>query len=1008
MLEKANPITNELPILVRGYIAPKKPENESSSDGKKSSKRRKAQSRLSPWALVFDTETTIDAHQNLRFGTYQLRKKAALIEAGLFYNPAVMSAAEVRKIQSFASARDITAMTIENFTRDVFVKKAYELRATIVGFNLPFDISRIAARHNSARGKTMKGGFTFPLLNDPYSPYIQIKHLSSRSALIQFAQPKGNPETRSQPNRGYLNKTRRGNFVDLKTIAAALFSRSFSLASLADFLKTPSRKALTEDHGKRLTNAYLDYAVCDAQVTWECFEALQLEFNRHGLVSTTMGKVLSEASLGKAYLKDMGIKPFLKSQADFPSALIGQIMSSYYGGRSEVHIRRQVAQVLYCDFLSMYPTVCTLMNLWRFVIAEGVDWHDSTVETQGLLDQVVPDDLQNPDMWRQLHTLIRLRPEGQILPVRAKYDDVSPNIGVNYLTSEFGVWYTLADVIASKFLTQKTPLIDQAITFEPRKVQSDLKSIKIAGNDHYVVQPATDDFYRRLINLRTEIKSQIKRADESKKDALEAAQLALKLLANSTSYGIFVELISTEEADHGRKCYGIDGEGFPLDIATSEKVEDPGPFFHPLLATLITGAARLMLALAEIQAESQGLDWAFCDTDSMAIAKPDDWSNSDFFKRANAVCSWFDPLNPYEMKGPFFKIEDANFGLDGEHLEPLFCYCISSKRYVLFNYGEGGEPIIRKASAHGLGHLLPAYGDENAPTAMPTPKVRLSEIGVDRWQYDLWMKILEAAHSANSEAIDLDYHQDLNRPAFSRYSATSPELLRWFNSYNEGEPKEKQVKPFNFLLALIAKPQSNKTFGAISENPKPGRPKKKKAVSPVAPFSKDLEQAARQAFDRETGAPVHPSELVTYREAIAQYHLHPEAKFMGGDYIDKGHTRRRHIRALAANYIGKESNRLEEQYFIGIKGDELLELRSGDRRAVEDRLKVLTAEMSQRKLAKMLGLGRSTLAKALSGGLDALSRGARRQLEIRLIKIEARNPDLSSRIGAKLKTEKPN
>jgi hypothetical protein len=42
-------------------------------------------------------------------------------------------------------------------------------------------------------------------------------------------------------------------------------------------------------------------------------------------------------------------------------------MSSYFGGRAEVHIRRTVVQTLYCDFASMYPTVCTLMGLWWFV-----------------------------------------------------------------------------------------------------------------------------------------------------------------------------------------------------------------------------------------------------------------------------------------------------------------------------------------------------------------------------------------------------------------------------------------------------------------------------------------------------------------------------------------------------------------------------------------------------------------------------------------------------------------
>jgi hypothetical protein len=143
----------------------------------------------------------------------------------------------------------------------------------------------------------------------------------------------------------------------------------------------------------------------------------------------------------------------------------------------------------------------------------------------------------------------------------------------------------------------------------------------------------------RLINLRNDVKSIIKNAPAADKDMLEATQLALKLLANSTSYGIFMELIASADADHEREWFGIDGQPRNLDLAASEKVEDPGPFFHPLLGTLITGAARLMLALAEVRAEVQGLDWAFCDTDSMAIAKSEAMETSEFFEKAKAVCA---------------------------------------------------------------------------------------------------------------------------------------------------------------------------------------------------------------------------------------------------------------------------------------------------------------------------------------------------------------------------------
>ena len=64
------------------------------------------------------------------------------------------------------------------------------------------------------------------------------------------------------------------------------------------------------------------------------------------------------------------------------------------------------------------------------------------------------------------------------------------------------------------------------------------------------------------------------------------------------------------------------------------------------------------------------------------------------------------PLNPYGTSESLLKLEDANVGLgNSKTLEPLYCYTISSKRYSLFNLDAKGRPILRKASAHGLGHL---------------------------------------------------------------------------------------------------------------------------------------------------------------------------------------------------------------------------------------------------------------------------------------------------------------
>jgi hypothetical protein len=391
---------------------------------------------------------------------------------------------------------------------------------------------------------------------------------------------------------------------------------------------------------------------------------------------THLSRILSEASIGKAYLKQMNIRPWQKLQSDAPKELIGLVMSTYFGGRAEVHLRRTICQVLYCDFLSMYPTVCTLMGLWRFVIAKGMTWRDATSETAEFLDRATLDDLQKPVTWPLLTTLVQIEPNDDILPVRARYmGEPQATIGLNYLSSDPPLWLTLADCLASKILSGRSPKVIKALRFSPGAAQDELKPISIAGNNAYKIDPLKDDLYKRLIDLRSVVKTRMKDASGLEKEALDAEQQALKILASATSYGIFVELI-VEDLDkkETRLCLGSGNDGFPVEV---DKAETPGRYFHPLLATLITGAARLMLAITERLLLDAGLDWAFCDTDSMAIAKPASMDEETFFAKAKLVADWFTPLNPYEIQGPLLKIEDVNYAISSKELAPLYCLAIS-------------------------------------------------------------------------------------------------------------------------------------------------------------------------------------------------------------------------------------------------------------------------------------------------------------------------------------------
>ncbi len=339
----------------------------------------------------------------------------------------------------------------------------------------------------------MAGGFSLTLSEN--WPPVVVKHLSQRSAFIRVAGARpakelkageeqdddgdadilGESEAQGGPDRGY--------FVDVKTLAGALTSKSHSLASLSTLLKVPTPKEESDRHGEALTPDYVRYALRDAQTTWECFDVLARRFATFALSDTGLYDLYSEASLGKAYLRTMKISPWVR--ADFPPELTGAIMSAYFGGRAEVHIRRQITPVVHCDFLSMYPTVCTLMGLWNFVRANGVTHRDGTRTVKALLARPRDDlvkRLRTKHGWSDLTALVHVRPKRDLFPVRGQYPGGDTlNIGLNYLSADEPQWFTLADVVASKILTGKTPEVVSALWFEPREQQTGLKPIDVAG-----------------------------------------------------------------------------------------------------------------------------------------------------------------------------------------------------------------------------------------------------------------------------------------------------------------------------------------------------------------------------------------------------------------------------------------------------------------------------------------------------------------------------------------------
>jgi hypothetical protein len=342
--------------------------------------------------LVFDTETRTDATQSMTFGSYRFILAGRCLEEGLFYGDDLPHQ-DLHVLQAYvekhgAQTANGGVRQLHLLTRRQFLAKFYQAvykgRCLLVGFNLPFDLSRIAYDVTDARGR-FAGGFSLGLWSyfdksgneyaNQYRPRIGIKHIDSKRALKGFT-GRNDPDktdlipeesTNGKPEKGYKF---RGHFLDLRTLAFALTDRGYSLETACEAFGVEHGKQGVLRHGI-VTEDYVNYNRRDVLATWELAVKLLEEYDKHP-ITLQATKAYSPASIGKAYLHVMGVKPVLERQPDFLKEYMGYAESAFFGGRTSAHIRKVPVPIVYTDFLSMYPTVNSLIGLWQFVTAEEI------------------------------------------------------------------------------------------------------------------------------------------------------------------------------------------------------------------------------------------------------------------------------------------------------------------------------------------------------------------------------------------------------------------------------------------------------------------------------------------------------------------------------------------------------------------------------------------------------------------------------------------------------------
>jgi hypothetical protein len=850
--------------------------------------------------LLLDTETTTDANQDLNFGAYRFCEadrsgNFVCLEEGLFHSDDLdhVQLEVLRKyVASVNRRRDSAKCGLNLYSRSAFVEKvmytAIQADAAIVAFNLPFDLSRLAVEYRVGRDAG-KRGWSFILfgyrdkktgawLPNSFRPRVKLQPKDSKAAFIRLA-------------GGDMNQPYRvGRFLDLKTLAWALRNRSYSLDSACREWKLPGK--LDHAPSGRVTRQEIDYCRQDVRASLGLLNALLAEFEEYPLGDLPPENAFSAASIAKAFLNTMGVIPPEK-KFHLDDKTNGICMQAYYGGRAEIRIRNTPVPIVYTDFLSQYPTVNTLLGLWRLLTADRLLIRKATRDVKAFLKSVNVNRLLNPKIWPELNFFALIQPDGDILPVRAVYGDnpVSneTNIGLNPLNSDRPIWFAGPDVVASTLLTGKPPNILRAIRFEALGVQKGMKSVKLGNGS---INPSREDCFRKVIEQRK---------GKEKSDPL---YYFLKIFANAGCYGIYAEVNRHQTGKNDPKHVGIfSGEGTRTE--RTSVMERPGPWYFPPVAAMITAGGRLLLVMLEKMVTDVGGTYLMCDTDSMAIVSSEcgglvpcaggrhkapcgsasikalSWAET------KKIVSKFKGLNPYNRKivpGSILNIvQEISYESTGKR-RSLYGYGISAKRYAVYTPERSGLKVI-KASEHGLGlYYRPKEG-------------RDQKCDIPVWIREGWEWILDHAVGLPSQQPDW-----FHLPVMRRIAITTPHVMAALRRLSRD-----QARPYNFALSPVIVNLSDTL------------------VTLLGPFEKNSARWLKMPYinihDGKThtlNPPRTPLIAQTFETVFSQYVRHPEYKSLapGGSPCrtdSHGLLQRYPVTASEFHLIGKETERGWEQ-----------------------------------------------------------------------------------------------
>jgi predicted regulator of amino acid metabolism with ACT domain len=137
---------------------------------------------------------------------------------------------------------------------------------------------------------------------------------------------------------------------------------------------------------------------------------------------------------------------------------------------------------------------------------------------------------------------------------------------------------------------------------------------------------------------------------------------------------------------------------------------------------------------------------------------------------------------------------------------------------------------------------------------------------------------------------------------------------------------------------------------------------------PISPYSRDPYRMLPKIRDRVSGESVEQRWLRTYAETLRGYHRHPETKFLHGEAIDSGTTRRRHIFAEAVEDIGKEADKWDEDE--PLSADDEFTVSYGISVADRKQMFAVIQSVSKRQLASAAKVSTRTIPMTVAAAND--------------------------------------